>query len=96
MGCDCCTYWEEFGECELFVNIVTDTTSINTDNKFSQLCKYKLGRDIAEDNIVITAKLRTGTSTGVFSVTFTPISILYDNQKKSIWQDYTPPSIQVW
>ena len=95
IGCDCCSIWEQFGECNFFIDIKTYTTSIKTGLKRGNHCKYKLGRDIPGDTIPIVGKQRPGTSKGTFRVYFEPISIIFDQPGVSIWQGYTPPYIQV-
>ena len=95
MGCDCCTYWNQYGNCELLIDIVTHGTSIETGLLHGHQCRFSLGSDITEDIIPIVAQLRTGTTQGTFTVSFEPISIVYDVAHVSVWAGYTGPSIQV-
>ena len=96
LGCDCCSIWEQHGQCKLYLDIVSDTQIIGTSLQASHHCKFELSRSITQDTIPIVARKRIGTSSGTFVVPFNPISLsLYDPDGLSIWQGYTPPTLQV-
>ena len=95
LGCDCCSIWEDHGQCKLYLDIVADTQIIGSTDLVGHHCKFELSRTEENDVIPIVARKRVGTSSGTFHVPFKAISILFDQNDESIWEGYTPPSIQV-
>ena len=96
LGCDCCSNWEGYGQCKLYLHIVSDTQIIGTSLRDTHDCRFELSRATTQDTIPIVARKRIGTSSGTFMVPFEPISLsLYDKGGLNIWQGYTPPTLQV-
>ena len=99
IGCSCCPAWRQYGTCELFLDIATDTTSIATGlRQPGHHCQYSISPQIVWETIPITATQRMGTSRGMFDIAFEPLSNIFEsdpNNPVNIWQGYTPPSISV-